>query len=107
VTVPVRGLGLVIAAVAVCVAAYGLWSARQRPRLFSWSGAATTRLPAQLRMRQRVPGPGFCPSGAEVMIDNRIISSRTPVSTVELSPGTHEVKLRPSWVNGRSVSAAG
>ncbi len=109
VTVPVRGLGLVIAAVAVCVAAYGLWSAHGRDvRLFSWVGRGDNKAAAAgSNASAGTLVLGSIPSGAEVMIDNRIISSRTPVSTVTLSPGTHEVKLRlgelGEWAGSVSV----
>ncbi|MBN1503509.1 MAG: PEGA domain-containing protein [Candidatus Eisenbacteria bacterium] len=94
--VPVRSLGVVIAAVAVCVAGYALWSGQGRTlRLFSLGGGRNGEpegVAANAGMGTLVLGS--VPSGAEVVIDDRVISSRTPVSTVPISPGMHEVKLR-------------
>lgn len=94
IAVPVRSLGIVVAAVAVCAVAYGVWSSQGKSlRLSSWlSGrdrkAAGSAADAGALVLASVP------SGAEVMIDNRVISEHTPVSTVGIAPGTHDVKLR-------------
>jgi len=96
ITVPVRALGFVIAAIAVSVAAYALWSGHGRVlRLFSSTGARDEKAAAS--NEKSASGAlilGSIPSGAEVIIDNRLMASRTPVQTVAVSPGTHEVKLR-------------
>jgi hypothetical protein len=63
--------------------------------LFSWVGRGEDKAPGA---GSNAPAGtlvlGSIPSGAEVIIDDRVMSSRTPTSTVALSPGTHEVKLR-------------
>ena len=96
IAVPVRSLGLVIAAVAVCAAAYGLWSGHGRwQHLLSWAGGHGRKSAGStVNTAGGALVLGSIPSGAEVMIDNRVISGRTPVPTVAVSPGTHEVKLR-------------
>jgi hypothetical protein len=96
IAVPVRSLGLVIVAVAVCAGAYGLWARHSRPlRLFSWVSGRDRKMAASAA--NDAGGAlvlGSVPSGAEVFIDNRVISGHTPVATVGVSSGTHEVKLR-------------
>jgi hypothetical protein len=96
VTLSVRSLGILAAAVALCAAAYAFWAGHDRVfRLFSSIGTSGERggEPGGLNAGGALV-LGSVPSGAEVIIDNRVLGSRTPVSTAAVSPGTHEVKLR-------------
>ncbi len=88
-TIPAKVVGYLIVAVAALVAIYALWSGPGR----RWGSR-----PGESESGVAAVGSALVlsslPAGAEVIVDDRVTGSRTPVSSLPLAPGTHEVKVR-------------
>jgi hypothetical protein len=109
-TIPVKTLGYVFAAAAVVLVAYAFWSSHSRilgafsflkggERSTSTSGEA---LKSAIYLTS-------VPSGAEVILDDRVTGERTPAGNLTVLPGTHELKLKlgelGEWTGNVSLEA--
>ena len=107
-SVAFKRASLVALAVVVSVAIYASWAkegGQWAMRLLGRGGVAGDKIAAGKTLGSAVSLSSM-PPGAEVVLDDSMITSRTPVSLVVVPPGTHRIAMRLGELGEWSGSVA-